>query len=184
MKDQAPHRLSVFTRSLKKIIMPGAIAVAVVLGMIAFFWIPSQTVLVVRTVKPEKTVLCARMTESEEWMISYTHSVNRRPVEDFLRIEGSGLRILRSVFDAFGAGIPETSTAENPLRFLADGRLEYTVNRPVADVTVFVGRVAGHVLHLKGREIPFTTLAEPGMALRFFVEKRSLYQTFKGECLW
>ena len=164
--------------------MPWAIVTAVALGMIVFFWIPSQTVLVVRTVKPEKTVLCARMIEGQEWMISYTHSVNRRPVEDFLRVEGKGLRILRSRFDAFGAGIPETSTPENPLRVLPDGRLEYTVSRPVDDVIIFVGRVAGHVLHLKGREIPFTALAEPGMALRFVVEKRSFYGTFKGECLW
>ncbi len=164
--------------------MPWAIVAVVALGMVAFFWIPWQPILVVRTVKPEKTVLCARMNDGEEWMISYTHSVNRRPVEDFLRIEGSGLRILRSRFDAFGAGIPETSTPENPLRVMADGRLEYTVNRPVQEVIIFVGRVAGHVLHLRGREIPFTSLAEPGMALRFFVENRSVYRTFKGECLW
>lgn len=183
MDIQEPHLLSGFIRGMKRI-MPGAIVSIVVLGVIAFFWIPSQTVLVVRTVKPEKTVLCARMIDQEEWMISYTHSVNRRPVYDFLRIEGSGLRIVRSRFDAFGAGIPETSTPDNPLRVGADGWLEYTVNRSVPDVTVFVGRVAGHVLHLQGREIPFTSLAKPGMALRFFVEKRSLYQTFKGVCTW
>lgn len=183
MDMQEPHLLSGFIRGMKRI-MPGAIVSIVVLGVIAFFWIPSQTVLVVRTVKPEKTVLCARMIDREEWMISYTHSVNRRPVYDFLRIEGSGLRIVRSRFDAFGAGMPETSTPENPLRVGPDGWLEYTVNRPVPDITIFVGRVAGHVLHLKGREIPFTSLAKPGMALHFSVEKRSLYQTWKGDCVW
>jgi hypothetical protein len=180
---QEPHLLSDFRRVMKTI-MPGAIVSVVALGVIAFFLIPLQTVLVVRTVKPEKAVLCARMSDGEEWMISYTHSVNRRPVYDFLRIEGIGLRIVRSRFDAFGAGMPETSTPENPLRTMADGRLEYTVNRLVPDITIFVGRVAGHVLHMKGREISFTSLAEPGTALRFFVEKWSLYQTFKGECLW
>ena len=183
MHGPAPHLLSEFIQRRKRI-MPWAIVSLVALGMIAFFWIPSQTVLVVRTVKPEKTVLCARMVDGEEWMISYTHSVNRRPVQDFLRIEGKGLRIVRSRFDAFGAGIPETSTPENPLRRLADGRLEYIVNRPVPDVTVFVGRVAGHALHLREREIPFTSLAEPGKALRFLVERQSPYQIFKGECLW
>jgi hypothetical protein len=183
MDMQEPHLLSGFIRGMKRI-MPGAIVSIVVLGVIAFFWIPSQTVLVVRTVKPEKTVLCALMTDGEEWMISYTHSVNRRPVYDFLRIEGSGLRIVRSRFDAFGAGMPDMSTPENPLRIAPDGWLEYTVNRLVPDITIFVGRVAGHVLHLKGREIPFTSLAKPGTALRFSVEKRSLYQTWKGDCVW
>ena len=83
--------------------------------------------------------------------------------------KGTGLRILRSRFDAFGAGMPETSTPENPLRIGPDGWLEYTVNRRVPDLTIFVGRVAGHVLHIKGRAIPFTSLAEPGTALRFSV---------------
>jgi hypothetical protein len=183
MDEQAPHLLSDFIRHMKRI-MPWAVVSLIALGMIAFFWIPLQAVLVVRTVKAEKTVLCARVSDGEEWMISYTHSVNRRPVQDFLRIEGSGLRIVRSRFDTFGAGIPETSTTENPLRVMADGWLEYTVNRPVPDITIFVGRVAGHKLHIKGREISFTSLAEPGMALHFSVEKRSLYQTCKGECLW
>ena len=183
MDMQEPHLLSGFIRGMKTI-MPGAIVSIVVLGVIAFFWIPSQTVLVVRTVKPEKTVLCTRMIDREEWLISYTHSVNRRPVYDFLRIEGNGLRIVRSRFDSFGAGIPETSTPDNPLRVEADGWLEYTVNRPVPDITIFVGRVAGHMLHLKGRKIPFTSLAKPGMALHFSVEKQSLYQTWKGDCVW
>jgi len=183
MAVQKPHLLSDLIRGMKKI-MPGVIVSVIALGMIAFLWIPLQAVLVVRTVKPEKTVLCARMIDGEEWMISYTHSVNRRPVYDFLRIEGSGLRIVRSRFDAFGAGMPETSTPENPLRVGQDGWLEYTVNRTVPDITIFVGRVAGHVLHLKEREISFTSLAEPGMALRFSVEKRSLYQTWKGDCIW
>ena len=183
MEGQASHLLFGFMKSLKKI-MPGAIVIFVALGMMLFFLIPTQTVLVVGTVTPDKAVLCVRMTDGEEWMISYIHSVNRRPVYDFLRIEGKGLRIVRSRFDAFGAGMPETSTPENPLRTGPDGWLEYTVNRLVPDIRVFIGRVAGHALHIKGREIPFTSLAEPGTALRFFVENRSLYQTFKGRCIW
>lgn len=183
MDGPEPHLLFTFMTDLKKI-MPGAIVAVVALGMILFFLIPVQTVLVVGTIKPVKTVLCARMTDGEEWMISYIHSVNRRPVYDSLRIEGKGLRIVRSRFDAFGAGMPETSTPENPLRVGPDGWLEYTVNRPVPDITVFVGWVAEHILHIKGWEIPFTSLAKPGTALRFSVEKWSLYRSLKGRCVW
>ncbi|MDD5100321.1 MAG: DUF1850 domain-containing protein [Syntrophales bacterium] len=182
MDGHTSHLLfSVLMNGLKRI-MPAAIVTGAV-GVIVFFWIPSQTVLVV-TSASGKTALCARMSDGEEWMISYTHSVNRRPVYDFLRVEGNGLRILRSRYDAFGAGMPETSTPDNPLRVGPDGWLEYTVNRSVPDLTIFVGRVAGHALQIKGRNIPFISLAEPGKSLRFFVEKRSLYRTFKGGCVW
>lgn len=181
--DQRPILNSAFMSGLKRI-MPGVIVAVVALGMIAFFMARTQTVLVVRKVKPETTAFCARMIDGEEWMISYIHSVNRRPVYDSLRIEGEKIRIVGSRFDAFGAGMPETSTPENPLRVGPDGWLEYTVNRLVLDITIFVGRVAEHALHIKGREIPFTSLAEPGTALRFSVEKRSLYQTLRGRCVW
>jgi hypothetical protein len=183
MDGQVRHLLFGFMKCRKKITL-GAIVFVVALGGMVFFLIPTQHVLIVGTVKPDQTVLCAQMSDGEEWMISYIHSVNRRHVYDDLRIEGEGLRIVRSRFDAFGAGMPETSTPENPLRVGPDGWLEYTVNRQVPDITIFVGRVAGHVLHIKGREIPFASLAEPGTALRFSVGRRSLYQTFKGECVW
>lgn len=183
MDKPASHLLCAFMKGLKKV-MPGAIIAVVAFGMMLFFLSPTQTILAVRTVKPVQTVFCARMTDGEEWIISYVHSVNRRPVYDFLRIDGKGLRIVRSRYDAFGAGMPETTSPENPLRVGPDGWLEYAVNRRVPDVTIFVGRVAGHVLHIKERGIPFVSLANPGEALRFSVEKRSLYQTLKGGCVW
>jgi hypothetical protein len=174
-------RLAAFGKG-KKGVVPGAILTLVVLGSVALILVPWRTALVVQT--PKATVFCAAMTEGEEWMISYTHSVNRRPVYDFLRIEGKGIRILRSRYDAFGAGMPDTSTPEHPLRIGPDGWLEFTVNRWVPDLTIRVGRVAGHVLHIKGRAIPFDSLAEPGTALRFSAERRSLYQWWKGRCAW
>ena len=182
MEHKEPHLLHIFIKGLKRI-MPGTLIALAVLGMLFFFMIPAQIVLVVKTVKSEQPVLCARMTDGEEWAVSYIHSVNKRPVYDYLRIEGTQLRIVRSRYDAFGAGMPEVSSPENPLRVGPDGWLEYTVNRLVPDVAIFVGRVAGHVLHLKGREIPFVSLARPGQALRFSVEKQTLYQTFGGGCL-
>ena len=183
MDKPEPRLLRNFAKGLKRF-MPGAIAVVFALGMMMIFLSPAQTVLVVGTGKPGQVVLCVRMTEGEEWIISYIHSVNRRPVYDILRIDGMGLRIVSSRYDAFGAGMPETSTPENPLRMRPDGLLEYTVNRRVPDVAIFVGRVAAHALHIKGRKIPFVSLANPGETLRFSVEKRSLYQTLKGGCAW
>jgi len=46
----------------------------------------------------------------EEFVLSFIHSVNKRPVYDTLRIEGDHLLIVKSRYDSFGAGMPETST--------------------------------------------------------------------------
>lgn len=183
MEQQSFHLSPVFIRHLKRN-MPGAFIAIIALGMLYLLLASTQSVLVVKTLNPDTTVLCARMAEGEEWAVSYIHSVNKRPVYDYLQMQGTQLLIARSRYDAFGAGMPETTSPENPLRVGKDGWLEYTVNRLVPDVRIFVGRVAGHRLHLKGREIPFTSLADPGRALCFFSEKKSLFQIITEGCLW
>jgi len=183
MEQKSSHLSPVFVGHFKRN-MPGAFIAVIALGMLYLLLAPTQSALVVKTLNPETTVLCARMTEGEEWAVSYIHSVNKRPVYDYLRIQGTQLLIARSRYDAFGAGMPETTTPENPLRAGKDGWLEYTVNRLVFDVRIFVGRVAKHQLHLKGREIPFASLANPGRTLCFSSEKKSLLQILTQGCLW
>jgi len=162
----------------------GAILFAVALGATLFLFIPSRSVLVVQKLEPDTLVFCAPLAEAEEWTIAYTHSVNRRPVYDTLRLEGNGLRILRSRFDAFAAGMPDGSVPDDALRLGPDGWLECRVDRRLPDLTIRVGRVAGHQLRIKGRTIPLTNFAPPGSALRFSAAHWSRYQFWKGRCTW
>jgi len=128
--------------------------------------------------------LCAFVSSGEEFTLSFIHSVNKRPVCDTLRAQGDHLVIVKSCFDAFGAGMPEASTEEGTLTVLPDSRLEWTVNRPVPEVIVRVGRVAEHTLGLKGRQFRLDGLAEPGKALVFRVRKSSIWNALGDECLW
>jgi hypothetical protein len=125
---------------------------------------------------------CERVQPGEEFVLSFVHSVNRRPVYDTLRAEGDHLVIVRSMFDAFGAGMPEASTPEGTLAVAPDGWLEWTVNRPVPEITVRVGRVADHMLILKGREIRLADLSEPGSALTLRARKARWLDLMKGRC--
>ena len=129
-----------------------------------------------------RVVFCSRVKPGEEFVLSFVHSVNRRPVYDTLRTEADRLVIVKSRFDSFGAGMPESSTSEGTLTVASDGWLEWVVNRPVPDVTVRVGRVANHTLHLKGREIRLSNLSEPGGALTVRVRKVRMLDLLKGRC--
>jgi hypothetical protein len=129
-----------------------------------------------------RVVLCSRVKPGEEFVLSFVHSVNRRPVYDTLRTEADRLVIVKSRFDSFGAGMPESSTSEGTLTVASDGWLEWVVNRPVPDVTVRVGRVANHTLHLKGREIRLSDLSEPGSALTMRVRRARVLDLLKGRC--
>ena len=153
------------------------IVVGVLVIVAAFFlFYPLYPVLRVANVKKAELLFCARMAEGEEFVLSFIHSVNKRPVFDTLRMEGNQLLIVKSRFDSFGAGMPEGSQMGQ------DGWLEWVVNRPVPEVTLFVGWVANHSLRLKGREIPLADLAEPGTLLSLRAGKASRYGLWKGRC--
>ncbi len=149
----------------------------------AALFFPKRLVLEVVHVDADRTVLCAVMAEAEEFVLSFIHSVNKRPVYDTLRAARDHLVIVKSRFDAFGAGMPEASTEQGTLRVAEDGWLEWTTNRPLPEVIVRVGRVAEHALHIKGRTIRLKTLAEPGAALSLRMRERSRVDIWKGGCI-
>ena len=142
-----------------------------------------HTVLIAETAKTERVVFCQSVREGEEFVISFTHSVNKRPVFDTIRVEGDHFLIVKSRYDAFGAGMPETSSETMRLRIAEDGWLELTgINRVQADIAIFIGTVAEHSLQIRNRKFPLTQLAEPGTSLRFRVGTISAYDFLKGRC--
>ncbi len=149
------------------------VLIAVIIG-IGLLFLPFITSLEISEFKTRQRLLLIGMKSGEEFTISFIHSVNRRPVYDTLRVESDHLVIVRSRFDSFGAGMPESSTGEGTLKVAKDGWLEWTVNRSVPDITVRVGWTADHTLHIKNRKIRLAELAEPGSGLTVRVQKISM----------
>lgn len=155
------------------------ILIAVIIGA-GLLFVPFRKALEISDFKTRQRLLLTGMKSGEEFTISFIHSVNRRPVYDTLRVESDHLVIVRSRFDSFGAGMPESSTDEGTLKVAKDGWLEWTVNRPVPDITIRVGWTADHTLHIKDRKIRLAELAEPGTALTIRVQKISMIDYLKG----
>ena len=159
----------------------------VLLGLVvaagAFIFVPRHVTLEVVPTDTERRALCAKMRDGEEFVLSFTHSVNRRPVYDTIRVARDHVIVVKSRYDAFGAGMPEHSTAEGTFRVAEDGWIEWTINRPMPEVVVRVGRVANHTLHLKGREIPLASLAAPGTAVALRSRIDSEFDLWKARCL-
>jgi len=155
----------------------------VVLIISFFVFYPMYPALNITTARNDRVLLCARMADGEEFILSFIHSVNKRPVYDTIRREGNHLLIVKSRFDSFGAGMPEGSTDKEKLQFGKDGWLEWMVNRPMPEVSFFVGWVANHSLRIKGRDIALADLAEPGTLVSLRIQKASRYELWKGRCL-
>jgi hypothetical protein len=144
---------------------------------------PRNIVLKLTATKSGQIVFCAQMVDGEEFVLSFIHSVNRRPVYDTLRVAGDHLLIVKSRYESFGAGMPEISTKEGNLTVDRDGWLEWTVNREVPEINLFVGWVAHHILRLKGREIVLADLAEPGTSLSIRTNRVSYFEMWESRCL-
>ena len=162
-------------------LIAGLIAAGVV-GIVGFLLWPLFPALEIVDGRGGLVVFCVPVQPGEEFVLSFIHSVNRRPVYDTVRVEADHLVIAKSRFDAFGAGMPDGSTQEGKLTVAEDGRLEWTVNRPTPEITVRVGRVAEHTVHYKGRDIRLSDLAEPGSALTLRVRKLRWLDLVKSRC--
>lgn len=164
-------------RGITSLIVAGAGVMAVFL-----LW-PMVPVIEIVEGRSGRIAFCTRAQPGDEFVLSFVHSVNRRPVFDTLRVEADHLVIVRSRFDTFGAGMPEASTQDGTLTVAEDGWLEWTVNRPTPEITVRVGRVADHTVHYKGRDIRLSDLAEPGSALTLRVRKSRWLDLMKNRCI-
>lgn len=152
-------------------------------AMVGFLLWPLFLVLEIVDGRAGGVVFCARVQSGEEFVLSFVHSVNRRPVYDTLRVEADHLVIVKSRFDSFGAGMPDASTQDGTLTVVEDGLLEWTVNRPTPEITVRVGRMADHTMHFNGRDIRLSDLAEPGSALTLRVRKSRWFDFLKNRCI-
>jgi hypothetical protein len=156
------------------------VASAGVAGLLLWPFIPALEIVDERN---GRVAFCARVQPGEEFVLSFVHSVNKRPVYDTLRVEADHLVIVKSRFDSFGAGMPEASTKDGTLTIAKDGWLEWTINRAVPEITVRVGWVADHTLGIKGREIRLADLAEPGAPVTLRVRNVRMLDLMKGRCM-
>ncbi|MBP1714942.1 MAG: hypothetical protein H6Q42_3145 [Deltaproteobacteria bacterium] len=152
-------------------------------GVLFFLSYPGNIVLKLTATKSGRVVFCAPVTDGEEFLLSFIHSVNKRPVYETLRVAGNHLLIVKSRYDSFGAGMPETSTQEGSLKVDSNSWLEWTVNREVPEVSLFIGWVSHQTLRLKGREVALTELAKPGTSLSIQTRRVSYYRMWKSGCL-
>ena len=157
------------------------IAVAAVATVLFLSFFPVFTAVQLSAVKTGKILLLFPLTEGEEFSVRFTHSVNRRPVQDFLTVRDGGFVVLRSRYDAFGAGMPVADEEGARLIVRPDTSLELVdINRRLDDFTVFAGTVADHHVEVRGSFFRLSELVKPGEPIKFQVTKLSYLQWQKG----
>ena len=108
----------------------------------------------VRSTGPDRTLVVADADSGErllavpvetgaEVTLAYTHSVEKTPVRDVYVIDGDSLRMVRTEFDSYGAGLPSGADVER-----TDDGLVAPVDRSYDRLRVSPGSIAGHELRV------------------------------------
>jgi hypothetical protein len=68
------------------------------------------------------------------------------------------------------------------VRLTPEGKLVLAnINRPLPEITVYVGTVANHILYAAGRGIPLADLVPPQTPLNFRIDKVSYFTLLRSK---
>ncbi len=117
--------------------------------------------------------------------VSYTHSVNKGRVRDFFRVEGDRLKIYKTEFSSYGAGMPELQETPGATFKIADDAFSMEYERDVGEkFFLAVGLLARHSIEAGGKEFFLEDFFAPQTRLEFQVKKISfaklLFAKIKG----
>ncbi|MEI0530369.1 DUF1850 domain-containing protein [Brachyspira pilosicoli] len=116
----------------------------------------------------------------KEFIISYTHSVNKGRVRDYYIIDDKYNIILsKTTFVSYGAGIAEPENNENII--IRDDYIEInSINRVIKDFYLFVGIIAEHSITVDDNEIMLKGLFKPQTNIKIKYIKVSLIDLIKN----
>ncbi|MEI0612476.1 DUF1850 domain-containing protein [Brachyspira pilosicoli] len=160
---------------MKKII----ILLLSLLLFITILIIPMFPRLVLESVKDNSNKYIYHL-ERKEFIISYTHSVNKGRVRDYYIIdENSNIILDKTTFVSYGAGIAEPENDENII--IKDDNIEINnINRIIKDFYLFVGIIAEHSITIDDNEIMLKSLFKPQTNIKIKYRKVSLIDLIKN----
>ena len=116
--------------------------------------------------------------EKKEFIISYTHSVNRGRVRDYYIIKSKYIILSKTRFMSYGAGIPEPEKRQK-FRETEDYIEISDINRKIDNLYLFVGTIANHRIEIDGEEIELKKIFKPQSSLKIEYKILSLFEYIK-----
>ena len=99
--------------------------------------------------KTGEIVYIDTIDNAEEFTVSFRHSVNRTPVNEFVRIRENKFIVYKTTFYSYGAGMPEYDRTSRQKVTINDGVvLIENIDRELESFTYLVGTYADHTLSI------------------------------------
>lgn len=134
-----------------------AVLVATAAGVAA---VPSEQTLVVTDADSGERLLEEPVDDGTVVTLSYTHSVEKTPVEDIYIVEGTTLQLDRMMFRSHGAGLPTEGGIEK-----TDDGFMLPLNESHEQVVVAPRPVPGHELVINGDRHDLVALTDGSVVI-------------------
>ncbi|MEI0516338.1 DUF1850 domain-containing protein [Brachyspira murdochii] len=147
---------------------------SIIIIFIVLLFIPLFPRLVLNSVKNNKINMILKI-DNKQFVISYTHSVNKGRVGDFYFIDKNGNIVLdKTRFVSYGAGIAEPEKNENIV--ITDDYIEINnINRIIKNFYLFIGVVANHTIIIDDKIIELDKFFEPQTNIKIEYKKLSIF---------
>lgn len=157
----------------------------VVAFLVVIFFIPMFESFTITNKNTGEIVFSDKLDNFQSFYISFIHSVNRTPVNEFYKIENKKFIAYKTTFYSYGAGMPDGS--ENPnakMTFNKDKLVEINdLNREFNEFTYMVGTFAEHTLHTDNVSFKLEKYVEPQQPASFQIKRVSIYHILR-RFLW
>ncbi|HYE82973.1 MAG TPA: DUF1850 domain-containing protein [Clostridia bacterium] len=135
------------------------------------------------TISNGKTGEIAYIDEIEnvgEFVVSFRHSVNRTPVNEFIRIQGNKFIVYKTTFYSYGAGMPEFDGSGKQKVTIDNGLvLIENIDRELESFAYMVGTYADHIFSYGDKSIRLSEFIEPQNPAFFRIKKVTSFELIK-----
>ena len=144
-----------------------------------------QNVSAVMITNKDGVLAGAFMFESgDEFVVRFTHSWNKTPIDEIYRIGESGLELQETLFEDFGAGLQSYEEPGQKMELIGNKIRISGIRRAVPNLTYRVGQiVANHSLIVKGIEMPLSVFVKPGEPVQLKLEIVPRWKLWKESIL-
>lgn len=116
--------------------------------------------------------------KNKEFIISYTHSVNRGRVRDYYIIKSKYIILSKTRFASYGAGIPEPEELQKFI--IMDDYIEiYDINKKIDNLYLFVGTIANHKIEIDEKKIELKEIFKPQENIKIEYKILSIFEYIK-----
>lgn len=142
--------------------------------------VPMYSKFTISNGKTGEIVYIDDIANAKEFVVSFKHSVNRTPVNEFIKVEGNYFIVYKTTFYSYGAGMPEYDNSNKQTVTINNGLVQIeNIDLKLESFTYMVGTYADHTLSYLDKSMKLSDLIEPQNPAFFSLNRITTFEIIK-----